>query len=260
MDSKSEVIIRRETDDPADLFYLKRLADLLHLPAPSDLDENGRFYLILKDSRLELHLNNPGKKKQTPVYVDFLSGPTYYRFTHDRRINQPLAKAVGIKHGFRPLVLDATAGFGEDGFVLASLGCMVTMIERSPIIWTLLDNGIGRCSENKRVNEVFCQRVTLHLADSVEFLNSTDQIFDTIYLDPMYTSSPRSSLNKQKMRLLRELVEDDTDSEKLLISALKHASGRVVVKRPARADCLNHLPPSFSITSKSSRYDIYLTP
>jgi len=34
----------------------------------------------------------------------------------------------------------------------------------------------------------------------------------------------------------------------------------VVVKRPARAEALAGLKPSFSNTTKSGRYDIYLMP
>ncbi len=260
MDLKSAVSIRQETDNPEDVRYLKRLAELLNLPPPSRKTQGTKFYLALRGSRLELHTDGGDGKRTMVLCVDFLSGPTYYRFTRDRRIGQPLARAVGIKRGIRPSVLDVTAGLGEDGFVLASLGCAVTLVERSPLIWALLANGISRCSENRRVSDVFEQRVTLHLADSVAYLESADQVYDTIYVDPMYPPSPRSPLNKQKMRLLRELVGDDADSGDLLLAALQYAGQRVVVKRPARAVFLHDREPSFSIQAKSSRYDIYLTP
>ena len=47
---------------------------------------------------------------------------------------QDIAKAVGLNKGVKPSVLDATGGLGRDAFVLASLGCNVTMIERSPVV------------------------------------------------------------------------------------------------------------------------------
>ena len=47
-------------------------------------------------------------------------------------INQLIAKA-GIKPNVSPVVVDATAGLGKDAFVLASLGCHVTMAERNPL-------------------------------------------------------------------------------------------------------------------------------
>ena len=39
-------------------------------------------------------------------------------------------RAVGLKGGGTPAVLDATAGLGADAFVLASLGCAVRLVER----------------------------------------------------------------------------------------------------------------------------------
>ena len=61
---------------------------------------------------------------------------------------QMIAKAVGIKGGIKPQILDATAGLGKDAFVLATLGCEMTLLERSPIIHQLLQDGIERASES----------------------------------------------------------------------------------------------------------------
>ncbi|MGI9536597.1 MAG: class I SAM-dependent methyltransferase, partial [Desulfocapsaceae bacterium] len=214
--------------------------------------------LAIRDSRLELR--NEVDPKTAPLSADFLSGAIYYRFMQDHRVNQPLAKAAGIKRGYRPTLLDGTAGFGEDAFVLATLGCQVTMIERSKVIWALLADAISRCSENDRVRRIFDHRVTLKLADSIDYLNSTDISYDTVFLDPMYPSLAKSPLNKQKMRMLREVVGDDPDGSELLTAALKRAKKRVAVKRPARAGHLDDREPSFVIKAKSSRYDIYLIP
>ena len=219
-----------------------------------------RYSQVLTFRGSRLTLEHQGEPKKAPLSVDFLSGPVYYRFVNDRRINQPLARAAGLKQGYRPLILDGTAGFGEDGFVLATLGCRVMMIERSPVIWALLADGISRCRDNERVAEVFDQRVTLKLADTIDYLCSTEPEFDTIFLDPMYPSVPKSPLNKLKMRTLRELVGDDSDGSKLLAAALGCARRRGAVKRPTRADHLGGLAPSYVINSKSSRYDVYLTP
>ena len=76
----------------------------------------------------------------------------------------------------------------------------------------------------------------------------------------MYPSVPKSPLSKLKMRTLRELVGDDSDGSKLLAAALGCAHQRVAVKRPTKADPLGGLAPSYVINSKSSRYDVYLTP
>ncbi len=56
---------------------------------------------------------------------------------------QAIAKAVGLKAGVALDVIDATAGLGRDAFVLASLGCHVTLVERSPVAAALLEDGLA---------------------------------------------------------------------------------------------------------------------
>lgn len=258
MDIKPEIGVCLNHADPGQVRHLENLARHLKLPIFSDPAASYSFILTLNNGRLELQKAGPARS--SPLFVDFLSGPGYYRFVHNRTINQPLARAVGIKSGYRPHVLDATAGFGQDGFVLASLGCTVTMIERSPIIWALLEDGVSRAGHDDRLRQIFSQRISLHLGDSREFIEATDANFETIYLDPMYPASTRSPLNKQKMRLLREVVGSDTDASPLLEAALHRAARRVTVKRPAKAEALTAREPSFSISARSSRYDVYLTP
>lgn len=258
MDIKRQIGVRTDPSAPDDSGYLVRLAERLNLPMTDSSGPGFSYLLTVRDSRLELQ--SQIDPKASALTIDFLSGAAYYRFINDRRINQPLAKAAGIKSGFRPTVLDATAGFGEDAFVLAALGCRITMIERSAVIWALLADAISRCNENETVQQVFDQYVTLKLADSIEYMSNTGRSYDTVYLDPMYPSLPKSPLNKQKMRILRDLVGDDSDGAELLTAALLRAQKRVAVKRPARAGHLDGRKPSYTISSKSSRYDIYLIP
>lgn len=258
MDIKSQIRILIDSDENESTDRLNQLADRLDLPKPAHVIGDCDFFFLMNGGRLELHQGDKGTARQSALFVDFLSGAPYYRFVNNRTIRQPLAKAAGIKQGYRPTVLDATAGFGEDSFVLAALGCKVTMLERSPLIWALLDNAISRCRLHPEIGRIFEHHVDLHLADALQFISTSQRHYDTVFLDPMYPHSTKSSLNKQKMRMLRTLVGSDTDSERLLRTALAHAVKRVVVKRPARAEFLAGLDPSYSITTKSSRYDVYL--
>ena len=54
----------------------------------------------------------------------------------------------GVEVGAMPTVVDATAGLGRDAFVLASLGCRVTLIERSPVVAALLQDGLARAGQD----------------------------------------------------------------------------------------------------------------
>jgi 16S rRNA (guanine1516-N2)-methyltransferase len=55
-----------------------------------------------------------------------------------------LAKAMGLRAGKTPKIVDATAGLGRDSFLLASLGAEVTMIERSDVMHGLLQEGMAQ--------------------------------------------------------------------------------------------------------------------
>jgi len=248
MDIKQLISIRDVSDRAEDLILAERLAD-----------NTSRFFLAFHNGRLQLH-DGALPDSAHPLSVDFLAGRSYYRFLHDRRISQPLAKAVGVKKGVRPTVCDVTAGFGEDGFVLASLGCRVILVERSPVVWALLENGLQRAAAHPLIGPLVADRISLHLAEATGFLETTDQSFDTIYLDPMYPATKKSALNKQKMRMLRAIVGDDIDSSALIAAAKKAGPSRIAVKRPLRASPLTPEQPAFSITGKSSRFDVYLPP
>jgi 16S rRNA (guanine1516-N2)-methyltransferase len=234
------------------------LAESLHLPFCEHPET--RMNLIYTDTHLELRQNSlPGKAKPGPIFVDFLSGANDYRRRRNCTIGQPLARAIGIKQGFRPSVVDGTAGLGQDGFVLACLGCTVTMIERSPVLGALLDDGLQRALKDRIVGTIIRDRINLIIADTRIALQTLSSRPYTIYLDPMYPKRTKSALNKKEMRIIRALVGDDQDSASLLECALAAAENRVVVKRPKEAPPLAGRRPSHEILMKNGRFDIYLT-
>jgi len=199
-----------------------------------------------------------GSDKTTSL-LDFVKGKNGYRHNNNLTIQQPLAKAIGIKPGIRPTVFDATAGLGQESFVLACLGCEVSMCERSAILHSLLEDGLERANMEEKTKNIVSTKIHLLFEDSKEYLQNNSQKFHTIYLDPMYPPRTRSALNKQEMRVIRDLVGDDEDSGILLERAFAAAQNRVVVKRPKKAKNLHGRTPSMIIPMKNNRYDIYLT-
>ncbi|MFH0784752.1 MAG: class I SAM-dependent methyltransferase [Pseudomonadota bacterium] len=199
------------------------------------------------------------KRPHCLLFVDFVYGKNGYRLAKDCTIKQPLARAAGIKSGLRPNILDCTGGLGGDAFVLASLGCQVTMCERSPIIAALLDDGLQRAAQEEKSADIIEQRLHLVVTDAQTYLQKCPEAYATVYLDPMYPHRHDSALNRQSMRTLRTLVGNDQDSGVLLADAIKRAENRVVVKRPRQASSLTEQIPSHTITMKNSRFDIYLT-
>ncbi len=253
------------TSTPGDeMLQLKAraLAETLALPLKEDVAAAGsapQFSLVYTAQGLELHTRNLETGRSTTLlHIDFVHGNTGYRRLHGGGIRQPLARAAGLKGGVRPTIVDATAGMGVDGFILASLGCRVTMIERSQVMGALLDDGLQRAATYPATREI-TGRIQLLIGNSCEIITSLVDPPATIYLDPMYPHRHTSALNKKEMRIIRSLVGDDQDATALLETALGIASNRVVVKRPKGAPELGAGKPSHIVEMKNSRFDVYLT-
>ncbi|MEZ5476090.1 MAG: class I SAM-dependent methyltransferase [Thiolinea sp.] len=218
-----------------------------------------RYRLLRTAGRLELHDTQDPRTK--PVSVDFTAGKAHHRLQFGGGKGQDIAKAVGLHKLKQPSVLDCTAGLGQEGFVLASLGCTVTLLERSPIIHALLADGLYRASlsADEQLQTVLA-RITLHAVDAHDWLQHipATQQPDTIYLDPMFPERQKSALVQKEMRFLHAVVGDDQDDTDLLALARQQARHRVVVKRPRLAPLLADCQPAFAITGKAVRYDVYL--
>ena len=81
--------------------------------------------------------------------------------------------------------------------------------------------------------------------------------FDVVYLDPMFPHREKSALVKKEMQIFKEIVGADADSDDLFPIARSVAKKRVVVKRPSKAEFLANKKPTYSVTGRSSRFDIY---
>lgn len=215
-----------------------------------------QLQLVVSDLLVEIRAPDLGK----PIFIDFLEGKNAHRRQFGGGRGQPLAKAIGLKKGATPTIIDATAGFARDAFVLANLGCSITLIERNPLIATLIEDALNRAQDDDEIGEVI-NRMSLVNDDAVTYLSNLQgqQRPEVIYMDPMYPSREKSALVKKDMRLLHQLAGPDTDSEQLLTTARKTALKRVVVKRPKSAPFVGERKPATSIESKNTRYDIYLS-
>lgn len=198
------------------------------------------------------------ESREHPVSADFLSSSADYRRRHGGGRGQALARAAGLRRGHTPKVIDATGGLGRDAFVLASLGCEVTLIERQPVIAALLEDALERARSTKGAAADAARRMTLVCADAIHWLAAQPApAADVIYLDPMYPSRGKSALPGREMQLLQQVAGADEDIAALLNAALTTAGRRVVLKRPRLAPRAPGPTPEISLTGKSTRYDIY---
>jgi 16S rRNA (guanine1516-N2)-methyltransferase len=227
-------------------------------------DANGKplagYQYLLLLTPAYLGLQPLGDKKQALFFIDFLSGKMRYRCEHASLRKELLARAMGCKPSDRPSIIDATAGLGRDGFILAALGFEVTLIERSPILFALLRDALSRAKMDAH-SATITNRLHLIQSDAITWLreNALSQGPEVIYLDPMFPERQKSSSVKKEMIIMQELLGKDEDSDKLLQMALTCASKRVVIKRPRLAAYLSEAKrPHFSLVGKHSRFDVYL--
>lgn len=214
--------------------------------------EDGWLVLRLTGRRLELLASGPGAPG--PVFAEFAGGRTGWRGRHALPRDEALARAAGVRAESRPDVIDATAGLGRDAFVLAALGCEVTLIERQPVVAALLRDGLARALDDEQVRPIV-QRMHLRAGDAAEILAQART--DVVLVDPMHPPRRKEAAVKKEMRILRRLVGDDPDADRLLAAALPAAIRRVVVKRPRGAEPLAGPRPSGAVEGRSTRFDIY---
>lgn len=189
--------------------------------------------------------------------IDFTSGAVAHRIKFGGGRGQDLPKAVGMKNGHNPTVVDATTGLGRDAFLLASLGAQVTMIERSKKMHALLADALKRAAADPEMAEIVA-RMTLLRGDAKAILPGLSA--ETILVDPMHPPRGNSALVKLEMRQIREIVGPDDDSLELMEVALNSANNRVVLKWPRKAEPMQGLRNcSHQILGKTTRYDVFMT-
>lgn len=246
---------------PADLERAETLARALELnvlPVEDSLKHLAPVRLVLRVAADGLSLASCGRGAPGPVTVDFADPGMRHRRKGGQ--NELLGRAVGLRADRIPGVLDTTAGLGRDAFVLADLGCAVTLCERNAVVCALLEDGLARAREHddEWLRSV-ASRMALHAGDASKVSATTLERTDVIYLDPMFPTRDKSASVKKEMAVLQRLLNPAAgEGETLLDWAVQQPVRRVVVKRPPRAPLLANRPCSHQIIGKAVRFDVYM--
>lgn len=167
----------------------------------------------------------------------------------------PIVKALGDAR----TVIDATAGFLGDAFLLAVAGFEVLALERSTLVYQLAADGLERAMRDERLAGLLGNRLRVECADGRDWLRahsgSTDAP-DAVVIDPMFPQKKkRSALPRKEMVLLREVVGEDIDAADLLAAARACARQRVVLKRGD--DALELAAADWCIEGTTVRFDVW---
>ncbi len=187
-----------------------------------------------------------------PFCVDFLSETLQKRaraYQHEW-----IVKACKPKANMR--ILDISAGFGRDAFMLAQSGADILMLERHEIVSRLLEDGLRRLKDMH--SEL---KLALLVTDSYTYLQQLDinEYPDLIYYDPMHPERKKSSKVKKDLQILQNLVSADDNKEALARLARSKCRKKLVIKWPRKSAPLL-ASPTYSIGDKHKatvRFDVY---
>ena len=200
------------------------------------------------------------------------------RVRQDRLGHELLVHAARVKGVEHPVALDATAGLGEDSFLLAAAGFEVELYERDARVAALLRDGLDRAAGEPELAGIVC-RMHLHEGDSIAALErlsseveprdaDADSLVqdaeviparpDVVYLDPMFPARSKSAAVKKKAQLMQMLEEPCTDEEAcaLVRAALAARPRKVVIKRPLKGAHLAGVKPAYSVEGRAIRFDV----
>ncbi len=200
-----------------------------------------------KNGQYWLHSDIP---KEKPIGIEFdKTLDRHLEFFRKSSVQKELfARAIGIKGGVKPKVLDLTAGLLGDSLLFLAAGCEVTAVERNPLVAFLIQSAL------KNARHPLLSRFQFVQTEAVKALETLSA--DVIYFDPMFEDANAKSLPGKEMRIFRSLIAGDADAEEVLLKALSTGVKRVVVKRPRLSKELLDKKP-VRMEGKSTRYDVY---
>ncbi|MCR5719914.1 MAG: class I SAM-dependent methyltransferase [Lachnospiraceae bacterium] len=235
-------------NDPLLIPESQALAERLKVPFESDIPgREGEIHIEKTDEGLFL------RREGLSFCVD--TEKVKKRIKTGNLQKEMIVSAVNIKkHTGTLKVLDATAGLGEDSFILGAAGFDVTMYEYNPVIAALLEDGLKRLFYNPEF-AMLKERLQLCVGDSISAMKEMKGEFDVIFLDPMFPKRTKSSDVKKKFQLLQDIEVPCENEEELLHAALAAGAKKVVIKRPAKGPALGGIKCDFSYSGKAIRYD-----
>lgn len=206
------------------------------------LSANPAYQIELYENKLSL-LHRTDKHH---VFVDFNS--KQLKFRSQAHLNAELViKAILGKKKQATSVMDCTAGFGKDSYLLSLTGCQITAYESNPLMIALLKDGLNRAD---------IDNISLREKDALREIKTT--LCQVIYIDPMYPGTKKTAKNNKHMMFLQTFVGHQTEmAEELFTQALLSKAKKIVIKRPVKTGFVLDRKPTSQIIGKAARFDIY---
>ena len=212
------------------------------------LDKTGEELTVLFDAK-GVSLTGYGLSYQGD-FEGMLHRVSDGRLSHEMLVRAAKTADMGLKG------IDATAGMGEDAFLLAAYGYEMTLYEQNPVVAVLLKDALRRAKKNPKLKDVV-GRMELVEGNSVEHLKNRVDNVDLIYLDPMFPGRQKSGLINKKLQLIQKLEPPCSDEVELFEAAIGANPAKIIVKRPLKSPFLAGKSPTYELKGKAIRYDCY---
>ena len=125
-------------------------------------------------------------------------------------------------------ILDCTGGFARDTAILASLGNNVTLIERNPLIMSLLVDAREKIKSDD-IRYIF-NKIKIRFGNCIEFIRNTNKHFDYIYFDFMFNIN-KSALPSKNEQFLRKIVKNDVDENLDIVhETVQRVMSKIIIK------------------------------
>ena len=154
------------------------------------------------------------------------------------------------------MVLDCTGGFARDSAIISSLGNNVTMIEENLIVMRILKDAMDRI-QNREVNSIF-NRITSKLGNCLDYIKTTNKIYDYIYFDFMFNTS-KSALPSKREQFLRKIVSNDLNrNQEIVEEVLQRVGCKIIIKEHVKSNDYKHLDIINTYKEKVVKYHLLI--
>ena len=230
---------------------IKNISEFIELGLVTALPINESYFQYDKDG---LSFVGDSSNPKSLLHVDFLKGKLGWRLKRAQHEGN-LKKALGKKDK-KLFIFDATAGLLSDTMIFLSLGHKVVAVEQSKILFCLVNDAIQRARDK------------IPYLNNLEFLNDNsllaykkqNQVFDAIYLDPMYPIIKKSTKKRASINNIKQILEIEnlaSDEEEIIDIFMKYNYKKIIVKRPLKSE-KKYSNINYQVKGKTTRFDIYI--
>ncbi len=230
-------------------YYKAQARELVEALQPLQLEQD--FTVQIDDVAITLCSSLNG---QSACFTHSFLDPKLDRRAQQK--NQGLIKACSNRKNSIMNVVDLTAGWGKDSYLLACQGRKILMLEYHPLVYHCLSYLLTTAKQESTQQAI--HQLSLQHMDSHSFLMQESlHHVDCFYLDPMFPAHKSNARPGKDLQMLQQLTHNQSIEQVFQLALTKQAQ-RVVVKRPLHAPFLDELKPDISYKEKTIRFDVYL--